>query len=215
VECASITRASYPHVWRRSKGILASNTQGGNNKKLLEPQNDSLKDYLLMCHNLGKSAGIEEVISAANSILRMDRILNEKGEIATTSHRWAHRWIKREHKFLKTLCSKPLSYLRKQAHVKEDIENHFKEFQRCKSHYAIEDEDCYNFDETGCPIGIIAGSIVIVPIGTSTVYVDDLDNKELVIVSNQPQFAGDHIITRDTDARVVGPMPGNGTAWPK
>ena len=34
-------------------------------------------------------------------------------------------------------------------------------------------------------------------------------------VSNQPQFAGDHMITRDTDARVIGPMPGNGTAWPK
>ena len=60
-ECARITRMSYPRVWRRSKGILASNTRGGNNKKLLEPQNDALKDYLLMCHNLGKSAGIEEV----------------------------------------------------------------------------------------------------------------------------------------------------------
>ena len=113
----------------------------------------------------------------------MDRILNEKGEIATTSRRWAHRWIKREHKFLKTLRSKPLSYLRKQAHVKEDIENHFKEFQRCKSHYAIEDEDCYNFDETGCPIGITVGSTVIVPTGISMVYVDDPDNKELVTVT--------------------------------
>jgi hypothetical protein len=42
-----------------------------------------------MFHILGKSAGIEEVISAANSILRMDGIVNEKGEIVTTSRRWA------------------------------------------------------------------------------------------------------------------------------
>jgi hypothetical protein len=136
-----------------------------------------------MCHNLGKSTRIEEVIRAANSILRMNRIVNEEGEIITTSRQWAYQWIKREHKFLKTLCLKPLLYLCKQAHVKEDIEGHFKEFQWCKFYYAIEDEDCYNFDETVCPIGITAGSTVIVPADSSVGYVDDSDNKELVTVT--------------------------------
>ena len=48
---AHLTHASYPRVHCRLKGIPASNSHGGNNKKLNEPQNDALKNYLLFCYH--------------------------------------------------------------------------------------------------------------------------------------------------------------------
>src|SRR5436305_10561200 len=48
-KAARQTRASYPRLLRRLKGVPPSNTRGGHNKKLSEPEDDTLKDYLLMC----------------------------------------------------------------------------------------------------------------------------------------------------------------------
>ena len=42
------------------------------------------------------------------------------------------------------------------------------------------DDNIYNFDESSTQIGVISGSTVIVPAGTEQVFIDDLDNKELV-----------------------------------
>ncbi|KAF8850964.1 hypothetical protein BDZ45DRAFT_602131, partial [Acephala macrosclerotiorum] len=44
------------------------------------------------------------------------------------------------------------------------------------------DEDIYNFDKTGCQIGITTGEIVIVPADVVRVYVNDPDNKKLITV---------------------------------
>ena len=69
-EAARITRASYPRVLRRLKGVPRSSSRGGHNKKLDIPSSEALKEYLLMCHALGKGAGIDNAVEAANSILR-------------------------------------------------------------------------------------------------------------------------------------------------
>ena len=69
-EAAQITRVSYPRVLRRLKGVPRLLSQGGHNKKLDIPFSKALKEYLLMCHALGKRAGIDNVIKAINSILR-------------------------------------------------------------------------------------------------------------------------------------------------
>jgi hypothetical protein len=127
-KAARQTRASYPRLIRRLKGIPPSNSRGGHNKKLGEPQTWALKDHLLMCHALGRSASIDHIIASANSILRCD------GSDATVSRRWAKRWLVREKAFVKTLKSRPLSALRHAAHKKEDIEAHFKDYDRCKKH---------------------------------------------------------------------------------
>ena len=115
--------------------------------------------------------------------MRIDGIITEDGDLATVSRQWANRWLKRESAFITTLRSKPLLYLRRQLHKKEELEAHFQEFQRCRQHYQIDDADIYNFDETGCQIGLQAGSTVIVPTGTQAVYVDDPNNRELVTVT--------------------------------
>jgi hypothetical protein len=103
------TRASYPRVRRRLQGIPASNTRGGHNQKLNTPQNEALKDHLLFCYHTRRPAGLSEVIESANTLLRYNGIYTPQGDDATVSRRWAERWLKREHKFLRTLRSKPLS----------------------------------------------------------------------------------------------------------
>jgi hypothetical protein len=84
-EAVRKTRASYLRLIRRLKGVPPSNSRGGHNKKLAEPQTWALKDHLLMCHALGRSASIDHIIASANSILQCD------GSDATVSCRWAKR----------------------------------------------------------------------------------------------------------------------------
>ena len=38
----------------------------------------------------------------------------------------------------------------------------------------------FSFDETGCLIGVVNGSLVIVPAGISVAYVDDPENRGFV-----------------------------------
>ena len=68
-EAARQSRASYPRVLRRIKGVPRSSSRGGHNKKLDEPESKALKEYLLMCHSMGQEAGIDNAIAVANSIL--------------------------------------------------------------------------------------------------------------------------------------------------
>ena len=118
-------RASYDRVRRRIKGIPRSSARGGHNKKLNVPSTAALKDYLIMCHSIGRSCSINATVAAANSILQCN------GEEGTAHRRWAKNWINRESEFIRTIRSTPLSAKRRAAHQKEDIKDHFAEFKRC------------------------------------------------------------------------------------
>ena len=72
---------------------------------------EALKEYLLMCYALGKGAGIDNVIAAANLILRC------QGINSTASRRWAKVWLQREYQFIKILQSTPLSSKRRASHI--------------------------------------------------------------------------------------------------
>ena len=56
-------RASYERVRRRIKGIPRSSSRGGHNKKLNTPSLSALKDYLLICHSLGRSYSIDTTVA--------------------------------------------------------------------------------------------------------------------------------------------------------
>lgn len=87
-------------MWRRSKGILASNTRGGHNEKLLETQNEAPKDDLLMCHNFGKSAGIEHLHKDSENDTD-DNILWARSESGFTNDRLTLSYIKHSNEYTK------------------------------------------------------------------------------------------------------------------
>lgn len=96
--------APYFKVYRRLRGIAPSSSRGGHNKKLAEVEDRALIDHLLMCHYMGKGAGVDVIRASANSILR-----SRGGVVETVSHRWAKRWLYRNEEQIQTLKSKPLS----------------------------------------------------------------------------------------------------------
>jgi hypothetical protein len=96
MEAARQMRASYSRVLHRLKGVVRSSIRGGHNKKLNEPETKALKGYLLMCHKMGRGAGIESTIAAANTILRY------QGSHATAYRRSAKDWLTRNRKWIKT-----------------------------------------------------------------------------------------------------------------
>jgi hypothetical protein len=73
------------------------------------------------------------------------------------------------------------------------MESHFHEFQRCKSHWEILDEDTYNFDEKDCLISMVVGSLVIVPADYEAAYVNDPANRELLTSTECISTGGHHV----------------------
>ena len=69
-EATRQTRTLYHRVIRQMKGIPRSSSHRGHNKKLNEPETRALREYLLMYYTMGRGAGIENTIAAANSLLR-------------------------------------------------------------------------------------------------------------------------------------------------
>jgi hypothetical protein len=45
----------------------------------------------------------------------------------------------------------------------------------------ILDEDIYNFDKTSYLIGLVNGLLIIIPINTKEIYIDDPENRELIM----------------------------------
>jgi hypothetical protein len=68
-KAARQSRASYSRVLRKIKGVPRSSSHEGHNKKLDKPKSKVLREYLLICHSIGRGAGIDNVIALANSIL--------------------------------------------------------------------------------------------------------------------------------------------------
>ena len=111
-------------AWRR--GRPSSSTRGGHNQKLQEPQNYAVQDYLTMLHYASTSANLEALVLAAN------RVLFYSSSTGTVSQKWAKQWMIRYVKFFKTLKTKLMHVKRLVAHVVEDVNDHFVDFQQCK-----------------------------------------------------------------------------------
>ena len=73
------------------------------------------------------------------------------------------------------------------------MKDRFQEFKRCTEHWAILDDDIYNFDKTGYLIGAVSGSLNIVPIYCETVYINDPANRELVTATECISAGGFHV----------------------
>lgn len=96
----------------------------------------------------------------------------------------------RQADFLKSIKEKPLSAKRLAAHIIEDVEGHFAEFDRCKRRYSVKDCDVSNFDESGFQIGVVTGDRVFVSLDCEAIYNADPDNRELVTAVATINYGG-------------------------
>lgn len=181
--------APYYRLQRRRAGIPPSNSRGGHNKKLNSVQDQALRDYMFMLHSCGTPANLETVLIAANRLLYYST-----GDLKSeVSVRWTKAWIKRQSEYLKGLKSKPISTQRLAAHVVEDIEGYFRAFKKCKDYWGIQDEDIYNFDETGFQIGVTSGEKVFVPKDCVAAYTADPENRELITSVETINYGGQKV----------------------
>jgi hypothetical protein len=120
--------APYDRLMARRRGRPASNSRGGHNKKLSVPQDESLRDYLLMLYTSGRSPNLEAIQTGASRLVYYDT-----GDIdSSVSRRWTKAWIARNHEFLKQIREKPMSAKRLSTHIVEDIKEHFANFDKCR-----------------------------------------------------------------------------------
>jgi hypothetical protein len=178
--------APYDRLMARRRGRPPSHSRGGQNKKLSTPQDDALKEYIIMLQYSRRGANLEEVRAAAGRLLFW-----ESGDPkASVSRRWAKAWMSRQSNFLKSIKEKPLSAKRLAAHIVEDVKGHFEEFARCKQRYSVKDEDISNFDESGFQIGVVTGDQVYVSLDCEAIYNADPDNRELVTAVATVNYGG-------------------------
>lgn len=145
-------------------------------KKLSAPQDDALKEYILMLQYSGRGANLDEIRTAAGRLLYWA----SGGPKASVSQRWTKACMARQADFLKSIKEKPLAAKRVAAHIVEDVKGHFAKFDRCKRRYNVKDDDVSNFDESGFQIGAVTGDRVYVSLNCEAIYNADPDNRELV-----------------------------------
>jgi hypothetical protein len=178
--------APYDRLIARRRGRPPSYSRGGQNKKLSIPQDDALKEYILMLQYSGRGANIHEVRAAAGRLL----FWASGDPDSSVSVRWTRAWMARQADFLKSIKEKPLSAKRLAAHIIEDVEGHFAEFDRCKRRYSVKDCDVSNFDKSGFQIGVVTSDRVFVSLDCEAIYNADLDNRELVTAVATINYGG-------------------------
>ena len=132
----------YDLLIARSHGRPTNHIKGGQNKKLTEEEDQSLRRYCERCIIAGDPPERYHIKAAANSIC----CATGKKPV---SKPWLTRWIKRNPDLLKKKKSKSLATERKATHEIEEIREYFRRFERARDKYEIKPENYWNFDETG------------------------------------------------------------------
>lgn len=107
-EVAAAFKAPYQRLFARRRGRPASHTRGGHNKKLTTPQDDALKEYILMLQYSGHGANLHEIRAAAERPLYFSNFTTGDSN-SSVSVRWTKKWMTRQSDFLKAIREKPLS----------------------------------------------------------------------------------------------------------
>jgi len=172
-EAAREHKVSYQKLRARRLRRAPKSATGGQNKTLSEAQEAALCLYMDRCIALGRPAKKKHIRAAANSILRGDGIQKQ------VSQWWTKRFLKR-HPIYHKRKTKSLSAERQAAQQQEDIQRHFRDFEKTVIQYNIQLEDIHNFDESRFRIGCLRGQVVWTYADIRAVYISDPDNRELV-----------------------------------
>lgn len=137
----------------RMNGKRARQDTRSNNCRLSKLEEQTIIRHILDLDARGFSPRIVHVEDMANTIL-------ESRNARRVGTRWASNFVNRQPE-LKMRFSRAYDYQRALCEDPEKIKPWFALFRNMKAKYGIQDEDVYNFDETGFMMGQITSMMVV------------------------------------------------------
>ena len=173
-------KAPSRRLQERWKGVPSKLGRSGAGKKLSDAEEMALCQYLDRLDAIGVSARYQLLFKCADSILKWNHP-DDTTPASTVSSEWGKRFLKR-HPQYSLRKQKILDVNRKNAHHPDTIQVWFRKFQEKCIEKGIQQNDCYNMDETGFRIGIGRDQWVITKDRTRPAYLPSSSNRELVTV---------------------------------
>lgn len=114
----------------------------------------------------------------ANSFLK--KRYTGSGKPPIVRAHWTARFLQRHPQYV-IQKQKPLVTERKNAYKPETFQTHFEDYCNVKVEKGVQDEDTYNFDETGFSVGVGKDQWVITKDDTNArLYMEDPNNREYI-----------------------------------
>ena len=167
-----------PRLRARVSGRVSRYGRIAPNRTLTEVQDDALCHYLDTLDQFGLSATQPMLVAVANSILR-----DAHTEPYEPSHQvgkdWLRRW-KKAHPQYKLRKKRATAVDRYKAGNREDFVRWFTALNNVINQFDINEQDIYNFDETGFRIGIGGSQWIITRETSRESYFASQSERELV-----------------------------------
>src|SRR5450432_1634515 len=152
-----------PHMTlsRRVRDILARRDKRPTNCKLTATEELTLVQWILSMDQRGLAPRPEYVRQMANLLIakRSDSNPNPDPK-SLVGERWVYNFVQR-HQALRTRYNRKYDYQRAKCEDPQVIKDWFRLVKNVIAKYGIQEEDIYNFDETGFQMGVISTAKVI------------------------------------------------------
>lgn len=145
----------YSTLKYRLSGRVARVETRANSHKLTPTEEEVLTQWIISMDNRGYPARVCAVQNAAKLLLQQ-----RVGPSASIGINWSARFIKRQ-PTLQSRFNRKYDYQRAQCEDPELIGAWFRLVSNTIQKYGIQEEDIYNFDETGFAMGIASTSRVV------------------------------------------------------
>ncbi len=152
-EAARIYSVCHTTLMRRRNGQSARGDKIANSRKLTNLEESTIVQYILDLDARSFPPRLCGVQDMANRLLA-DR------DAPPVGVNWASKFVKR-HEGLKTRFTRRYDYQRALCEDPNVIREWFQLVQNTVAKYGIQDEDFYNFDETGFMMGMISTTTVV------------------------------------------------------
>src|SRR5450432_239398 len=141
----------------RMKGKLARRDQRPPNCKLTAIEESTLVQWILSMDERGLAPRPESVRQMANLLLEKRSNSSPNSQVGRN---WVYNFVRR-HQALQTRYNRKYDYQRAKCEDPQVIRDWFRLVKNVIAKYGIQDEDIYNFDETGFQMGVITTAKVI------------------------------------------------------
>src|SRR5450432_3794881 len=150
-----------PHMTlsRRVRDILARRDKRPTNCKLTATEELTLVQWILSMDQRGLAPRPESVRRMADLLLQK-RSNSNSDPNSQVGQRWVYNFVQR-HKALQTRYNRKYDYQRAKCEDPQVIRDWFRLVKNMIAKYGIEEQDIYNFDETGFQMGVISTAKVV------------------------------------------------------